>query len=568
MIDLEAMREKLIKNHIINRNGKRCSLYKTLLKKDESLLKEWIDFSKNYREEREAWFCISKNINPPKCPICGELCKLGEKKYNTTCEKCSANSVDKKIDSFKKTFSKRTKYDNDVSFRVRKITCLKKYGDANYSLYGSTSFKKTMEKKYGDASYNNHKKAESTNMTKYGAKSNLCFQNGSKESWTKNHDNILSKREETSLKKYGTKNPCQSKNVIDKIALSKRENIEKLEKENNAINFKKALKEYGQGWLSLNIPTLKIDGYTFISNEFIDKIKNYHPEHLYSSKEENDLASYIKSIYPDCIQNDRATVSNRNGKFYELDIYVPSKKVAFEFDGSYWHSSIYKDSNYHIRKSDYCREDGIRLIHIDEDLWNSKKDIYKSIIASSLGIYKEKIYARKCSFREIDNKTFFDFVEKNHIAGGINANIRYGLFYNNELVQVVGFGKSRFEKNKLELYRMCSKLNTQVVGGFSKLIKDSKINNFISYVNLSIYNGDGYMASGFKIIGKTNPGYFYIKDGVRYNRMNFQKNLLSKKLDKYDDSLTEQENMLENDYLQVYNCGDLKVEYKGVINDK
>ena len=41
------------------------------------------------------------------------------------------------------------------------------------------------------------------------------------------------------------------------------------------------------------------------------------------------------------------------------------------------------------------------LIHVFEDDWLYKKEIVKSMIASRLGIYKEKIFARKCQIKEI-----------------------------------------------------------------------------------------------------------------------------------------------------------------------
>ncbi len=174
-----------------------------------------------------------------------------------------------------------------------------------------------------------------------------------------------------------------------------------------------------------------------------------------------------------------------NGK--ELDIYIPSKNVAIEFNGLYWHSDKQKPFDYHKIKTELCNQKGIRLIHIFEDEWQNNKDIIKSIIKSSLGIYDRKIYARKCEIKELNNKEYKDFLVKNHIQGQINSSLKVGLFYKNELVQVAGFGKSRFKSNELELHRMCTLLNTQVIGGFSKLCK--YLNQpFISYIDKSKFN--------------------------------------------------------------------------------
>lgn len=130
---------------------------------------------------------------------------------------------------------------------------------------------------------------------------------------------------------------------------------------------------------------------------------------------------------------------------------------------------------------------GIRLIHILDYYWNTKKDICEDIIRAALGKLEIKISARKCEVKEIDSKVYKDFLNKYHIQGAVNSGIRYGLFYKNELVQYIGLGKSRFKKDEIELHRMCTKGNTQVLGGFSKLIKHCNQKHIISYIDRYIY---------------------------------------------------------------------------------
>ena len=50
----------------------------------------------------------------------------------------------------------------------------------------------------------------------------------------------------------------------------------------------------------------------------------------------------IKNLGIDCIPNCRNVLPS--GK--ELDIFIPSKKIAVEFDGLYWHNEINKDKDY------------------------------------------------------------------------------------------------------------------------------------------------------------------------------------------------------------------------------
>ena len=50
---------------------------------------------------------------------------------------------------------------------------------------------------------------------------------------------------------------------------------------------------------------------------------------------------------------------------YELDIYIPSKKVAIEYDGYYWHKN---KTNKDLSKNSQCKKDGITLYRIREGL--------------------------------------------------------------------------------------------------------------------------------------------------------------------------------------------------------
>lgn len=44
---------------------------------------------------------------------------------------------------------------------------------------------------------------------------------------------------------------------------------------------------------------------------------------------------------------------------------------------------------------------------------------------------------------------------------------------------------------------MACKLNTSVIGGFSKLLKYCELSSFISYVDRRLFTGEGYLKAGF-----------------------------------------------------------------------
>jgi len=281
------------------------------------------------------------------------------------------------------------------------------------------------------------------------------------------------------------------------------------------------------------------------------------------SNVEKQLINFIKeNYYGNIVESDRKTL---NGK--ELDIFLPELNLAFEFNGLYWHSEFYKENNYHLNKTEKCLEKGIQLIHIYEDDWNFKQEIVKSMILNKLNTNVVKIYARKCILKEVrDNKIIKKFLIKNHIQGSINSIIKLGLYYDNELVSLMTFGKKRkfmnssSKEGEYELLRFCNKLNTNIIGGASKLFKYFERNyNFCeitTYADRSYSQGNLYEILGFNFISKTNPNYYYIIDGVRYHRFGFRKDVLIK--EGYDSNKTEHQIMLERNIYRIYNSGNLK----------
>lgn len=173
-----------------------------------------------------------------------------------------------------------------------------------------------------------------------------------------------------------------------------------------------------------------------------------------------------------------------------------------------------------------------------------------------------RIFARKCKVALIDAKQANDFLESNHIQGSCQSKYRYGLYYNDELVSVMTFGKSRFSDNEFELLRFCNKLYTNVIGGASKLFKHflkdhSEITNIVSYADRRWSIGNLYEKLGFVRCSISEPSYYYITNSnVRQNRMNFQKHKLV--AEGFDPNKTEHEIMLERKIYRIYDCGTIK----------
>ena len=254
-------------------------------------------------------------------------------------------------------------------------------------------------------------------------------------------------------------------------------------------------------------------------------------------------------------------------RFYFTGVfYIPNKKLAIEYNGLYWHSELNNtNKNYHLNKTKLCENKDIRLIHIFEDEWNNKQQIVKNRLKYILKLIPYKIFARKCIIKEINSQLKDKFLNKYHIQGTDKSNIRLGAFYKNRLVAVMTFGKRRIalgSKNKnnfYELIRFCTISNFNIIGIAGKLLKyfknKYKPKNIISYADRRWSQGNLYKQLGFKLDHISPPNYWYIKNGIRIHRFNFRKNVLKDKLNIFDMELSEWENMKNNDYDRIWDCG-------------
>lgn len=276
---------------------------------------------------------------------------------------------------------------------------------------------------------------------------------------------------------------------------------------------------------------------------------------------EDEITRFIQQHYTGNIYlKDRSLLSARR----EIDIYLPDLNIAFEINGIYWHSEIWgKYRDYHLSKTTELLNKNTQLIHIFDHEWINKKNIIQSIILNKLNPVSTKIYARKCKIKIVNNNDKSIFLGDNHIQGNCVSSTNIGLYYNEEMVAIMTFGKNRFKKDSsIELLRFCNKLNVNVVGGASKLFK-YYIDNYnpstiITFADRRYSLGKLYPVLGFEFHSFTKPSYFYWKNMKVYNRMSFQKHMLKDKLSTFDDNISEYDNMLLNGYNRVWDCGNYK----------
>jgi hypothetical protein len=436
-----------------------------------------------------------------------------------------------------KTFLNHTDEEKKACQEKKTQTFLERYGTSYFNNREKAKTTRIANAGSTQASYIEQlKKAKSTNQARYGTpyisknpeikeKISTSWHNKSNEEM----EAILLKRQQTCLNKYGVTNynkliKCTEQRkqtfrnnygldwatqrkietyspVYKQIYQDKNKSIVFLQNNTDLTIYELAKK--------LNCPVSSV---VFWINRF--KLNSYVKNE--KSHYEDDIINYIgKDI---CLKDCRSILDDNK----EIDIYVPKYKLGIEFNGNYWHSDLNKPKNYHFNKSKEAENKGIHLVHIYEYEWNNpiKQTIIKSILDLLLQRKQNIIYARQCKIKQISNLEAKPFNNQNHLQGHRNAQVTYGLFYKDKLVQLMSFSSNK--KYGWEIIRGCPGSNNVVVGGVSKLfshfVKDYNPSSIFSYCDFNKFNGVGYEKLGMKFIGYTGPDKKYIIDEKVVNR--------------------------------------------------
>jgi hypothetical protein len=516
-----------------------------------------------------------------KCDVCGLEKELIYNKYLKNIEKYDLYTCSNKCAHIKNKKTKLEKYgvENYYNSEKSKETWLKNYGVDNpfKSIEIKEKIKKSNLKKYGFESANsseivkNNKKISS--IKKYNV-DNYFKTDEYKEKMIKyyNDPEYQKNRQKTfsntCLMRYGVQHTSKIEEVKNRIKISNQNTYRSkiIDKNILEVDFNK------KGYIcncDLCNNTFFIDYGLFKNRKKIKTIicTTCNPISKHISGIEIQLQNFIKCNYIGEILLNNKSIINP----YEIDIYLPELKLAFEFNGLFWHNESNRENSYHLNKTEECEKQGIQLIHIYEDDWLYRQEIVKSMILNKLNKTPDKIFARKCNIKEISgNKLVREFLDKNHIQGFIGSKVKLGLFYENELVSLMTFGSRRVAMGKkstnegeYEMLRFCNKLNTNIVGGASKLFKyfvhNYNSKEITTYADRSISQGKLYETLGFELQEKTDSNYYYIIDGVRHHRFNFRKDILVK--EGYDVNKTEHQIMLDRNIYRIYDSGNLKFNY-------
>ena len=258
-----------------------------------------------------------------------------------------------------------------------------------------------------------------------------------------------------------------------------------------------------------------------------------------------------------------------------FDIYIKELNTVLEIDPTYTHNSLYNhwddplDKDYHKKKSDIALSEGIRCIHVFD--WDPKEKILEIIRP------KTKIGARKCKVKEVDTTECNKFLRENHLQGSLyKQSYRIGLYYNDELVQIMTFGKPRYDKQSdIELLRLCTKSRISIIGGANKLFNyamnaNEGWNSIISYCDLAKFTGQVYTKLGMKLKRITPPQAVWSKGSDKITSMLLRQRGFDQLFGTHHGKGTSNEQlMIDDGWLPVYDCGQAVYVYsRGRSNEE
>lgn len=415
-----------------------------------------------------------------------------------------------------------------------------------------------------------NKKREETTINKYGVShvSHLSAVKSKKKKSLLEHygvDNpskskeIQNKKRDIFIKKYGVDNPMKSEEIKQKF----RDNYNTKYGVDNPFQLdvvKDKIKDTNRGNLGVDYPTQCQEVRDKVRSTFMER---YGVPYTFMLSKEWVEANDSKP------NRDFASLLDANNITYEREFrcgkYSYDFKVGntlIEINPTATHNTYFspygdkyvKDRYYHRDKSKLARDSGYNVIHVFD--WDDKSKV--------INLLKRRytVYARNCEVRLVDTLECNQYLMAYHLQGKCNnQTIRLGLYYDNQLVSLMTFGKSRFNKNcEYELLRYCSHYN--VVGGAEKLLKyfvdNYKPISIISYCDTSKFSGKVYDTLEFSLDMINSPSCHWYS--VKENK-HITDNLL--RMQGYDRLFKEnhgkgtsnEELILARGYLPVYDCG-------------
>lgn len=470
---------------------------------------------------------IKNNDNEGICPVCGKPTRFcGIRGYRSYCSlKCS---------------------NNDQSVKEKKVAAyIEKYGVTNPSQAADIKEKKA-----------------NTNMTKYGVP--YSFQ----------ADEVKENIKKTMIERYGVDHPQRCKEIREKTEQTSIERYGGVGLGSNELKSRAqqtCIKKYG-----VTNPFAADPIKYQLKQECLEK---YGVPYHCMTNECRNAAVFENSSYNVAFMR----LLDKYGIQYSREFPISTKSYDFkvgdtliEINPTSTHNSTWGwrghkggiDKEYHKNKARLANENGYRCISLFD--WDDYDKAIRLLLKK-----KESVYARKCIIKNVPKDEAIKFINDNHLQGYSKSSIDIGLYYNNELVSIMTFGKPRYNRHcDIELIRYC--YSKHIVGGeeklFSYFVKQYKPDSIISYCDLSKFTGRLYEKLGFVCKSKdVMPSRHWVhcrsKKHITDNllRQRGFDQLLGDMYGKFGKGTSNEELMLSHGFAEVYDCGQATYIWNKVV---
>lgn len=159
---------------------------------------------------------------------------------------------------------------------------------------------------------------------------------------------------------------------------------------------------------------------------------------------EKHFADFVESLGHDVIRSDRQTLDGK-----EIDVFVPSLNIGFEFNGTYFHSNKFiKDSAKHKEKYELAKNKNIKLIQIWDVDWLKNKNNIKKYVKQVLykatikNVVADVLTAKSLVMESIDKNVFKNLLSENSPLCFVESDVYLALKNADEkIVSIASFVK-------------------------------------------------------------------------------------------------------------------------------
>lgn len=208
----------------------------------------------------------------------------------------------------------------------------------------------------------------------------------------------------------------------------------------------------------------------------------------------------------------------------EVDIVVPERRLAIEFNGLYWHTARNgRGKDYHLGKTRACAAAGLRLIHVWEDDWRLRRTGVERLIRNALGVFNGPP-AADCEVAEIDFEAAAGLFDKNYPARALGrASFFDALVHGDTVVAAVS---SRLRNGRLDVMQFASAgvlgASAALAQPLARRAQQLRAERVRWVVDNATDDGAGPSVAGFTRKGELDPEFRYVRAGERVSRSSFR----------------------------------------------